>query len=93
MIIKKMNFLNKKRKNEDEDINESQIKIIEIMGLKIPNEDNVKYLLKAKYKSLKNNKIYIKEIESKSKGIPRNCLIKYYEYVFFERYKFQKIFK
>ena len=30
--MKKMNFLNKKRKNEDEDINENQIKIIEIMG-------------------------------------------------------------
>ena len=72
----KNEFLNKKRKNENEDINESQIKLIEIMGLKIPNEDKGKYLLKVKYKSLKDNKIYIKEIESRSKDIPSNCLIK-----------------
>ena len=73
----KNEFLNKKRKNEDEDINESKINIIEIMGLKVPNEDNGKILLKVKYKSLKDNKIYIKEIESRNKDIPKNCLIKY----------------
>ena len=67
----KNEFLNKKRKNEDENINESQIKIIEIMGLEVPNEDNGKYLLNIKYKSLKDNKIYIKEIESRSKDIPK----------------------
>ena len=50
--------MNKKRKNEDEDISESQIKKVEIIGLEIPNEDNEKYLLKVKYKSLKDNKIY-----------------------------------
>ena len=54
----KNEFLNKKRKNEDEDISESQIKKVEIIGLEIPNEDNEKYLLKVKYKSLKDNKIY-----------------------------------
>ena len=86
----KNEFLNKKRKNEDENINESQIKIIEIMGLEVPNEDNGKYLLNIKYKSLKDNKIYIKEIESRNKDIPKNCLIKYYEHIFFERYKGQK---
>ena len=86
----KNEFLKKKRNNEDEDINESKINIIEIMGLKVPNEDNGKYLLKVKYKSLKDNKIYIKEIESKSKVIPKNFLIKYYEHIFFERYRGQK---
>jgi len=91
-MIEEYELLNQKRERKEQK-NKSEIRILEIISLQVPRKRKGKYLLTIKYKNLNDNKVYIKDIKSRSKDIPKDCLIKYYEHIFFERNRGQKISK
>ena len=88
-IDEKEEFLNKKRNNEIDDDNDENNKIIikEINNLIIPKNNKDSFLINVTYLNKYDNKLYTKDIESNNKIIPREYLIKYYEYILFEKSK------
>ena len=88
-IDEKEEFLNKKRNNEIDDNYDENNKIIikEINNLIIPKNNKDSFLINVTYLNKYDNKLYTKDIESNNKIIPREYLIKYYEYILFEKSK------
>ena len=76
-----------------EDNNKSNFQMMEINSLKIPKNIKEKFILNITYKNKHDNKMYTRDFETTNKEIPRDCLIKYYEHIFFEKNKGQVITK
>ena len=91
---KNENFLNKKKLNDNnkycyEDNQKCKIQVLEINGLKIPNNIKEKFIINITYKNKFDNKIYTRDFETTNKEIPKECLVKYYEHFLFEKNKGQ----
>ena len=76
-----------------EDNNKSKLQVLEINSLKIPKNIKEKFIINITYKNKHDNKIYTRDFETTNKEIPRECLIKYYEHIFFEKNKGQVLTK
>lgn len=89
IIDEKAEFMNKKRNNEIvEDYDETnKIIIKQINNLMIPKNKKDNFLINITYLNKLDNKIYTKDFESNNKIIPKEYLIKYYEYLLFEKSK------
>lgn len=92
----KEEFLKKKRNSENyEEIYDEneKIDIKEINSIIIPKNIKEKFLINVTYLNKNDNYTYTRDFESDSKMIPQNYLLKYYEYILFEKCDEQKICK
>ena len=89
-------LLNKKRKRENEyennDDKNNEIIVKEINSIEIPKDIRNKFMINITYVNKYDNQIYTKDFESSNKMIPREYLVKYYEYLFFEKNKGKKFY-
>ena len=96
IIDEKEELLKKNRKNEngnEYDDRNNNIIVKEINSLKIPKNISDKFLINITYLNKNDNTMYTKDIESNDKILPKDYLVKYYEYILFGKNKGHKFSK